>query len=238
MKEKSARVLVELLGGPKKFRSLLGTLKNKATLSRALKDLVEQGLIQRLEEGYGLTPKGREVAIKLAEISRILRAREPEVDRIPHPVYREVLRRYCNMLEEKLGDRLEALVLFGSVARGRWKKDSDLDLLVVAEGFEDPMGALDELVQIEFELKNTPEYKLALEKGFYPSIQHYPLSPAELLATPRILLDVVLDGIPIFDKGAFRQAAERLKKRLAETGSYRVELPSGGWYWVLGDEEI
>jgi predicted nucleotidyltransferase len=49
---------------------------------------------------------------------------------------RDCLRRYCEVLRDRLGDRLERLVLFGSAARGdmwspRSPMHSDIDLLVV-----------------------------------------------------------------------------------------------------------
>jgi predicted nucleotidyltransferase len=37
-------------------------------------------------------------------------------------------------LEERFGDRLRRLVLFGSSARGEATEDSDIDLMVVLEG--------------------------------------------------------------------------------------------------------
>jgi len=236
--EKSSRLLAELLGSQKNFGSLLRVISNRRTLSYTLKNLLERGLIRRLGRSYELTEKGKLVALKLAEISKILRIPSPEVERIPHPVYRDVLRRYCNLLLERFGERLESLVLFGSVARGDWKKDSDVDLLVVAEGFQDPMKALDELLEAKLELKRAPEYRLALEEGFHPNIQHYPLSPSELPSMPRILLDAVFDGIAIYDRGAFGRAAKVLRDRLSETASYQVKFPNGRWYWVLGAEEI
>ncbi|MCD6248165.1 MAG: nucleotidyltransferase domain-containing protein, partial [Hadesarchaea archaeon] len=155
-----------------------------------------------------------------------------------HPLYRRLLRRYFDLLHERLGERLESIVLFGSVARGDWDKTSDIDLLVVAEGFEDPMRALDELIEVELELKCTPEYRAALGDGFYPNFQFYPLSPKELSTPSRILLDPVCEGIVMYDRGAFKQVAEKLRKRLIETSSYRVRFADGRWYWVLGAEEL
>jgi predicted nucleotidyltransferase/DNA-binding HxlR family transcriptional regulator len=238
MWKRSALILVELTKGQKSFGELTGIISNRATLSRSLRELIAQGLISKTGGGYELTPKGSAVAEKVADVMRMLRTGEPDVERIPHPIYRDLLRRYFELLSEKLGDRLESVVLFGSVARGTWRKDSDLDLLVVAEGFEDPMRALDELIPVVMRLKKTPEYSLALKEGFYPNIQHYPLSRAELAQLPRILLDVAHEGVVIYDRGGFSRAAELLRKRLEETGSYRVEIPGGEWYWVLGAEEI
>ena len=50
----------------------------------------------------------------------------------------DCLRRYCDLVRERLGDRLERLTLFGSAARGdMWSAGSpmhsDIDLLVVTQ---------------------------------------------------------------------------------------------------------
>jgi predicted nucleotidyltransferase len=52
---------------------------------------------------------------------------------------RDCLRRYCALLQERLGERLVAVRMFGSAARGdMWPADSpmhsDIDLLVVTRG--------------------------------------------------------------------------------------------------------
>ncbi|MEM2878909.1 MAG: nucleotidyltransferase domain-containing protein [Candidatus Hadarchaeales archaeon] len=238
MKENLEKLLVGLLAGARSFGSLLQVVRNRRTLASCLKEGVGMGLVRAVEAGYELTDRGRKVAEKLAEIKEIMGAPVPDLDRIPHPLYRDLMRRYFELLIERLGDRLRSLVLFGSVARGDWRKDSDIDLLVIAEGSEDPIRALDELVEVELELRKAPEYSRALAEGFYPKIQHYPLSPPDLGKMPRILLDAVADGIVIYDRGEFRETAERLRARLMESNSYRVELMNGRWFWVLGAEEI
>ncbi|MHA1710622.1 MAG: nucleotidyltransferase domain-containing protein, partial [Candidatus Freyarchaeota archaeon] len=48
--------------------------------------------------------------------------------------YRSVVRRVLDRLLSSFGDRLVSLVVFGSVARGDARRDSDLDLLVVIDG--------------------------------------------------------------------------------------------------------
>jgi len=44
---------------------------------------------------------------------------------------KELARRFTEALRERLGERLLAVALFGSVARGEATPDSDIDLLVV-----------------------------------------------------------------------------------------------------------
>jgi predicted nucleotidyltransferase len=74
---------------------------------------------------------------------------------------RDCLRRYCDLLRERLGDRLERLVLFGSAARGdMWSAGSpmhsDIDLLVVTR---------DSVAEREAEELVNETYALYLECG-------------------------------------------------------------------------
>ena len=43
----------------------------------------------------------------------------------------EVARQFAAQLRERFGDRIEAIRLFGSAARGDWSTDSDVDILVL-----------------------------------------------------------------------------------------------------------
>lgn len=49
------------------------------------------------------------------------------------PAVRQALESYRGSLREAFGGRLERLVLFGSVARGEARWDSDVDVLVVLD---------------------------------------------------------------------------------------------------------
>jgi predicted nucleotidyltransferase len=69
---------------------------------------------------------------------------------------RDCLRRYCGLLHERLGDRLVAVRLFGSVARGEmWPPHSpmhsDIDLLVVTRA-DLPEAERDELLNETYPL--------------------------------------------------------------------------------------
>jgi len=61
------------------------------------------------------------------------------LDAVQEP-YRTVLEALLNELKKRFGKRLVSLVVFGSVARGTMKSDSDLDLLIVAQGL--PRGRI------------------------------------------------------------------------------------------------
>jgi len=48
-------------------------------------------------------------------------------------VQREAFKDFAGRAEEELGDSLERLVLYGSVARGEENQDSDVDIFAVVE---------------------------------------------------------------------------------------------------------
>lgn len=47
--------------------------------------------------------------------------------------YQEPLREFVKIAIEKYGEKIERIILFGSVARGEAKGDSDIDILIVTK---------------------------------------------------------------------------------------------------------
>lgn len=235
-----ARAVTALLEGPRSFTSLVGAAGSRRAVALALRRLLGAGLVARSEGVYGLTPRGEEVGRRLAEVERLLETRTPSAlpvsMAVPHPLYGPLLARYVSILRERFGPRLRSVVLFGSVARGRWTKESDIDLLVVAEGFDDPMRAVEELQEPEEALRATPEYRKARSAGFYPVVEPHPMSPERFRRGSRLLLDVVTEGRVLHDDGTYREGAARFRGEMAAGGCRRVEMPDGGWYWILGGE--
>jgi hypothetical protein len=132
--------------------------------------------------------------------------------------FRGPLREFCERALAMFGRRLLSVVLFGSVARGDWGEDSDLDLLLVVEGLPEDAGR-DELV-------------LKLTRGIPHPITCVAYAPEELAETPPLLLDVAVDGIVLLDSGFIRKRLEDIRKRLEELGARRVG-EKGELTWIL-----
>jgi len=156
------------------------------------------------------------------------------LSQVRQEVYRPLLRRVMLEARRRLGDDLVSLVLFGSVARGSANAGSDVDLLVVAENLP---ASMSERMRAFTEMEKSVvglELRLWREKGVYVSVQFYPLSRDEASTFRPVYLDMVFDAVFLFDRGGFMQGVlQGLRGKLEELGSRRVELPSGGWYWVL-----
>jgi predicted nucleotidyltransferase len=58
--------------------------------------------------------------------------------------YRKPIEEFVSRALERYRDAIEGIILFGSVARGEGKEDSDVDILVAGD------VSLDELVNISF----------------------------------------------------------------------------------------
>lgn len=220
-----------------RFGDLLGTVRNPRTLSRKLKGLASIGLVESDGGVYSLSPRGRraaELAEGWFELLDGARIEVRNLDRIPHRAFAEVLGSYCRILASRYRGRLLGVLVFGSVARGDWTEDSDIDLLVVVEGWNKPTWERSrELAKAVEELRRMPEYRDAVERGFIPIIQHYPIDAEEARRTHRIYIDACMDGIVLYERDRFLTGLlSAFRQRMVDMKARRVCLPKG-YYWVL-----
>jgi len=224
--------------GPLRFTTLQETVGNPRTLSKKLAELVVLGLVAKADRLYSLTEKGNDIADMVMRLEdRLAPSPEIDVERVPHAAYRKVLRRFCGLLLRRYGERLRGVLLFGSVARGDWDESSDMDLLLVLDSLDGGRrGVLREVLKLEAELRGTREHVEAVAKGFFPSIEVYPLAADDAKHFRRLYLDALTEGIVLFERDGFlHRLIEAFKKRLKELGSRRIELPGVGHYWVVAD---
>lgn len=149
-----------------------------------------------------------------------------------HSINPELLvSRFQEMLEEELGENLVSLVLYGSVARGDYRPDSDVDLLVVCETLPsnrwqrwDPILAVEERLRQEFSGPGSAPlpYLSIILKDRREAAYHSPL-----------YLDLTEDARILLDRGGFFEGVlEEIRLRLKALGSQRKFLGEG-WYWDL-----
>ncbi len=135
---------------------------------------------------------------------------------------RDILGQVVPALRAALGDRLRAVVLFGSRARGDYDRDSDWDLLVIADCL--PGRPLERYRML----------KRALPPGTRGSTGMLAVTPGEFEArVADLYLDIALDGQIFYDREGYaaRKLAE-LRRIIDKAGLYRQRTKSGDmWRW-------
>jgi len=146
--------------------------------------------------------------------------------------YKTLIERLIEALKRKYGDKFISLVVFGSVARGEARKDSDVDLLLVIDSI--PKRRLErqkEFMEVEKELEGY--LNELFDEGYFIDFSPIIKTPEEAMRLSPLYLDMVEDAIIAYDKDDFfMKILGRVRKRLEELGSKRVRM-GRKWYWIL-----
>lgn len=149
-------------------------------------------------------------------------------------LYMELVEEYASVLKDSLGDRLRSVCLFGSIARGDFARGSDVDLLVVAEGLPEDVGSRHSMFgRLRARVASTEAARGLKGLGYSIATSEVYLTPEEVQGHPPIMLDIVEDGIIVYDRDGFLGSVlEGLRARLRELGARRIKTGKG-WYWLL-----
>ncbi|MGQ9782340.1 MAG: nucleotidyltransferase domain-containing protein [Nitrososphaeria archaeon] len=149
-------------------------------------------------------------------------------------IYIKSINEYVHEIRKELGQSLLSVCLFGSLARGDFTEESDIDLLVVAEGLPEDVGKRHSLfTRIRMRVLSSETAHNLREKGYSITFSEVFLTPDEVRRHPPILLDIVEDGIMLYDKDGFLATIiNKMKERLKELGARRIKV-GRGWYWLL-----
>lgn len=139
------------------------------------------------------------------------------------------------LLRSFLGDDLISVVVFGSVARGRADLNSDTDVILVASNMPRSLSErMEILANLLVEFSKTQTCEELNRRGLNSWVQFHPLTMEEAELHRPIYLDVVEDGIIVYDRGGFiKRVMEGFKSKLEALGAKRVFLEDGSWYWDL-----
>ena len=135
-------------------------------------------------------------------------------------------------LKENFGERLYSVVVYGSIARGTWRRDSDIDLLVIIEGL--PKSRLKrQSLFMQVEEKLSDELERLWQDGYHHDFSPIIKTPEEARRLSPLYLDMVEDAVILYDKNNFfHSILARLKKKLQELGAKRVYI-GNKWIWDL-----
>jgi predicted nucleotidyltransferase len=126
------------------------------------------------------------------------------------------------------GSALVSLAVFGSVARGTAKPDSDIDLLIIGDPLPDGRRPRTvQFLQLEDRLRERePKF---LEMLLSPVMK----TPAELRHGSPLLWDMTEEVDILVDRNGFLdRLLDDVRTRLRNLGARRV-FREEGWYWIL-----
>ncbi|MEM3574882.1 MAG: nucleotidyltransferase domain-containing protein [Candidatus Bathyarchaeia archaeon] len=180
-------------------------------------------------------PEGIDCAVDVPE--KAFEASGANAERASEAVkrlYMELVKEYASMLKDSLGNRLRSVCLFGSVARGDFEAGSDVDLLIVVEGLPEDVGNRHSMFRdLRARIASSKAARGIRELGYSAAASEIYLTPEEVEKHPPIMLDIVEDGIIIYDRDGFlRKVLEDIRAKLRELGARRMKIGKG-WYWVL-----
>lgn len=148
----------------------------------------------------------------------------PNYSRIKHPMYKKWLEDYVSNLLEKLGERVVAILVFGSVAAGKARFDeehqSDIDILAVIK--ELPTDYFERIM-----------YKTEIQGMTGLGVESIWYTPEEMIKVaerkPPYILDALIHGIIIYDTEKFLEnVSNKLKEELKRKGVIETET---AWKW-------
>ncbi|MGC8596549.1 MAG: nucleotidyltransferase domain-containing protein [Thermocladium sp.] len=144
--------------------------------------------------------------------------------------YESLLNKLLNLLLNHFKDKLYSVVVYGSVARGDNRKDSDIDLLIIVKDL--PKSRIERYKIFEqFETQLMEDIEELYDEGYYVSFSPIMKTPEEASHFSPLYMDMVEDAIILFDKeNFFNDILKRIKKKLDELGFERVWLGKK-WYW-------
>ncbi len=214
---------------PFSVEEVRGGLVDWQKLRFLLSRLYRVGCIERIARGTYRALDPLRMVLNVVDDRWVRQVRQEE--------YIPLIRKFVCGVFERYNGRVYSVVLFGSVARGEARQNSDLDFLVVVKGLpENYSQRVKEISQIMEKLTKT---KLTLweKRGIFANIEAIVLTPEEASINQPVYLDMATDAIIIYDRKDFmKNTLSKLRRKLEELGARKITTPEGNWYWQLKEK--
>ncbi len=153
---------------------------------------------------------------------------------IGYSEYKRLLDLFVRHVQAVLKENVVSIVLYGSVARGEARPESDVDLLLILEETSPVYWErLQPLLSILRQLRRHSCWKVLEDQGIFPSLSVLILSRAEANQNRYLYLDMIEDARILVDRdGFFQSRLKVLQKRLQALGARKIDRDEG-WYWDL-----
>ncbi|RLF18666.1 MAG: nucleotidyltransferase domain-containing protein [Thermoprotei archaeon] len=150
---------------------------------------------------------------------------------VPSP-YRRLIERFVELLLSRFKDRIVSIALFGSIARGDFKKTSDVDILIIMKDLpKSRMKRYELIAEVLDELETIRDY--LLDVGIYTGISPVILDVNEAKYFRPLYLDLVEDGIILYDKDDFLyRLLSRMQEYIARFEGKRIWM-GRRWMWFF-----
>ena len=148
--------------------------------------------------------------------------------------YSALLADFIESIKKTFGDSMVSAILFGSVAKGKARNDSDIDVCLIFKSLPKSRHKRTLLIfPVIKQLRETESYRILYNDGYFPEVSPILYTIDEIQNTKPIFLDIIEDGIILTDDGTFTRKKEEIKKRMEILGTHKVRLENGDYYWIL-----
>ena len=216
------------------FTDLNVIVSNKSTLSHRLKFLLNENLIHKKKMLYLLSDRGLKVLKLLDQLDSVLQDEDylENYDSVPY-LFRDYLYNFITTLKNAFEEKLLSAILFGSVARGKWTSNSDLDIfLIFSDDAPEKTHLSQRLAEVKLAFYKTHELKNQEGKTLYHPFQLLHHSVNELETFRTLFYDIVSDGILMIDRnGTGANFIKRIKQRIKRVGLKRIFNGNDNYYW-------
>ncbi len=115
---------------------------------------------------------------------------------------RKALTEFRDRVVKELGDRINAIIVYGSVARGEAGEESDIDVLIVGKDKE----IRSMITEISYEIDYENRFETFITPVYYTKeeIEH------RIKIGSPFIHEVLKDGVALYDDGIFKRIREKM----------------------------